>query len=87
MQAGFIGLGAMGQHMARNLLRAGLLAGAWNRTAAKAEALAAETGCRAFATPAELAAACDVVVTCVSADADLLAVRVLGSLSDSTEGR
>jgi 3-hydroxyisobutyrate dehydrogenase len=74
MQAGFIGLGAMGQHMARNLLRAGLLAGAWNRTAAKAEALAAETGCRAFATPAELAAACDVVVTCVSADADLLAV-------------
>jgi len=74
MQAGFIGLGAMGQHMARNLHRAGLLAGAWNRSTAKAEALAAETGCRAFATPAELAAACDVVVTCVSADADLLAV-------------
>jgi len=74
MQAGFIGLGAMGQHMARNLHRAGLLAGAWNRTTAKAEALAAETGCRAFATAAELAAACDVVVTCVSADADLLAV-------------
>ena len=74
MQAGFIGLGAMGQHMARNLRRAGLLAGAWNRTAAKAESLAAETGCRAYRTPAELAAACDVVVTCVSADADLLAV-------------
>jgi len=74
MQAGFIGLGAMGQHMARNLHRAGLLAGAWNRTAVKSESLAAETGCRAFASPAELAAACDVVVTCVSADADLLAV-------------
>ena len=74
MQAGFIGLGAMGQHMARNLHRAGLLAGAWNRTTAKAEALAAETGCRAFATPVELAAVCDVVVTCVSADVDLLAV-------------
>jgi 3-hydroxyisobutyrate dehydrogenase len=74
MKAGFIGLGAMGQHMARNLHRAGLLTGAWNRTAAKSEALAAETGCRAFATPAELASACDVVVTCVSADADLLAV-------------
>ena len=27
MKAGFIGLGAMGQHMARNLHRAGLLAG------------------------------------------------------------
>ena len=64
----------MGQHMARNLHRAALLAGAWNRTASKATALAAETGCRAFGTPAELAAACEVIVTCVSADADLLAV-------------
>ena len=74
MKAGFIGLGAMGQHMARNLHRAGLLAGAWNRTAAKAEALARETGCRAFGTPAELAAACEAVVICVSADPDLLVV-------------
>ncbi|MGH8198215.1 MAG: NAD(P)-dependent oxidoreductase [Steroidobacteraceae bacterium] len=74
MQAGFIGLGAMGQHMARNLHRAGLLAGVWNRTPSKAAALAAETGCRAFATPAELAAACPIVVVCVSADEDLLAV-------------
>ncbi|MGH8721838.1 MAG: NAD(P)-dependent oxidoreductase [Burkholderiales bacterium] len=74
MKAGFIGLGAMGQPMARNLHRAGLLAGAWNRTASKAEALAAETGTRAFASPAELASACGFVVTCVSADDDLLAV-------------
>jgi 3-hydroxyisobutyrate dehydrogenase len=74
MTTGFIGLGAMGQHMARNLHRAGLLTGAWNRTPSRAEALAAETGCRAFATPAELAAACDFIVTCVSADDDLLAV-------------
>ena len=74
MKAGFIGLGAMGQHMARNLHRAGLLAGAWNRTASKSAALAAETGCRAFASPAELAAACSFIVTCVSADEDLLSV-------------
>jgi 3-hydroxyisobutyrate dehydrogenase len=74
MKTGFIGLGAMGQHMARSLHRAGFLAGAWNRTASKASALAAETGCRAFGTPAELAEACDVVVTCVSADADLIEV-------------
>jgi 3-hydroxyisobutyrate dehydrogenase len=74
MQAGFIGLGAMGQHMARNLHRAGLLAGIWNRTASKAAALAAETGCRAYATPALLAADCPVVVTCISADEDLLEV-------------
>jgi 3-hydroxyisobutyrate dehydrogenase len=74
MKVGFIGLGAMGQHMARNLHRAGLLAGAWNRTPSRTEALAAETGCREFATPAELAAGCDFIVTCVSADEDLLAV-------------
>jgi len=74
MTVGFIGLGAMGQHMARNLQRAGLLTGAWNRTPTKTEALAAETGCRAFATAAELAIACDFIVTCVSADEDLLAV-------------
>jgi len=74
MKVGFIGLGAMGQHMARNLHRAGLLAGAWNRTPSKTEALAAETGCRAFESPAELAAGCDFIVTCVSADQDLLAV-------------
>ena len=74
MTAGFIGLGAMGQHMARNLHRAGLLAGVWNRTAGKASAFAAETGCRSYPSPAALAAGCDAVVTCVSADADLLAV-------------
>lgn len=74
MDIGFIGLGAMGQHMARNLHRAGILTGVWNRTAARAEAFAGESGCRAFASPAELAAACDVIVTCVSADADLLVV-------------
>nr|WP_240901252.1 NAD(P)-dependent oxidoreductase [Thioalkalivibrio sp. XN279] len=74
MRVGFIGLGAMGLPMARNLHRAGLLHGAWNRTPAKAEALAAETGTVAAETPAALAAQCDVVVTCVSADADLLHV-------------
>lgn len=71
-RTGFVGLGAMGLPMARNLHRAGLLAGAWNRTAVRAEALAAETGVPAFASPAALAATCDVVVTCISADDDLL---------------
>jgi 3-hydroxyisobutyrate dehydrogenase len=74
MNAGFVGLGAMGQHMARNLHRAGLLAGVWNRTASRADIFAGETGCRSFASPAELASSCDAVVTCVAADADLLAV-------------
>lgn len=74
LRVGFVGLGAMGLPMARNLHAAGLLAGAWNRTPAKAAALAAETGVPAAESPAALAAGCDVLVTCVSADDDLLAV-------------
>lgn len=74
MRAGFIGLGAMGISMARNLHKAGLLAGVWNRTREKAEALATELGVAAPADPASLAADCDVLVSCVSADADVLAV-------------
>ena len=56
MKAGFIGLGAMGYAMARNLHKAGLLAAVYNRSHAKAEALARETGCRAAGGVAELAA-------------------------------
>ncbi|MGH8134809.1 MAG: NAD(P)-dependent oxidoreductase [Steroidobacteraceae bacterium] len=74
MNVGFIGLGAMGQHMARNLHRADLLTGVWNRTASRSEAFAAETGCCVFATPAALAGACEFIFTCVSADDDLLSV-------------
>jgi 3-hydroxyisobutyrate dehydrogenase len=74
MRAGFIGLGAMGVSMARNLSRAGLLTHVWNRTFERATALADELHVTAASDPAVLAAACDVVVTCVAADADLLAV-------------
>jgi len=64
----------MGTHMARNLHRAGLLTGVWNRTSAKATALAEELKCHAFASLAELAGNCEAVVICVSADDDLRAV-------------
>jgi len=74
MKTGFVGLGAMGAHMARNLHRAGLLTAVWNRTAAKARALAAELGVEAADTPAELAAGVDAIVICVSADSDVLEV-------------
>ncbi len=74
MNTGFVGLGAMGTHMARNLHRAGLLAAVWNRTPAKARALADELGVAAPATPAELAASVDAIVLCVSADNDVLDV-------------
>jgi len=74
LRAGFIGLGAMGLGMARNLHKHGLLTAVWNRTAEKATALAQETGCTAVANAADLAPLCDVIVMCVSADADVLAV-------------
>ena len=74
MRTGFVGLGAMGTHMARNLQRAGLLAAVWNRSSSKAQALAAELEVDAPATLAELAGACEAIVSCVSADADVLEV-------------
>ena len=74
MRAGVIGLGAMGSGIARNLARHDLLATVWNRTTATGESLAAELGVEPAATPEDLAEACDVVITSVSADADLLEV-------------
>jgi 3-hydroxyisobutyrate dehydrogenase len=64
----------MGLGMARNLHKHGLLSAVWNRTAEKATALAQETGCKAVGKLADLAPLCDVIVSCVSADADVLAV-------------
>jgi 3-hydroxyisobutyrate dehydrogenase len=64
----------MGLNMARNLHKHGLLAAVWNRTAAKATALAQETGAAAVGQPADLTSLCDVIVICVSADADVLGV-------------
>ena len=74
MQTGFVGLGAMGAHMARNLHRAGLLDGRVESHRREGDALAQELHCHAFADLAELAANCEAVVICVSADEDVRAV-------------
>jgi 3-hydroxyisobutyrate dehydrogenase len=74
MKAGVIGLGAMGGPIAANLHKAGLLAAAWNRTPARALALARDTGAHIAADPAAVARACDVVIVSVSRDADLFEV-------------
>jgi 3-hydroxyisobutyrate dehydrogenase len=71
MKTGFIGLGAMGAPMAGHLHARGLLTVVGNRTQAKADALAAELGVRAVVSAADYAE-CDLVVLCVSADADVL---------------
>jgi 3-hydroxyisobutyrate dehydrogenase len=67
---GFIGLGIMGQGMARNLLKAGFELRVWNRTAGKMSELVAE-GAIAAESPADLAAQSDMIITCVSDTPDV----------------
>lgn len=67
---GFIGLGIMGQGMARNLLQAGFELSVWNRTPERMRPLE-EEGARAEADAAALSAACDIVVLCVSDTPDV----------------
>jgi 3-hydroxyisobutyrate dehydrogenase len=74
VKAGFVGLGAMGAPMAGNLARAGLLEAVWNRSPGRSRAFEADSGVPAATGLEDLARRCDVVVTCVSADADVLAV-------------
>lgn len=74
MKAGMIGLGGMGAGMARNLAKANVLEGVYNRTAATAEALAEDLRVTAFKRIEDLAEAVDIVLICVSADRDVLAV-------------
>ncbi len=74
MQAGVIGLGAMGEHMALNLDRAGLLSAVWNRTREKASSLPLHDRVVRAASLEEVAANAEVIVTCVARDADVLSV-------------
>ncbi len=62
---GFIGLGMIGMPMAERLLKQGLPLVVWNRTAGKAEALVRRGAARA-ASPGELAARADIVITMVT---------------------
>ncbi len=74
MKTGVIGIGAMGASMAVNLYKAGFLASIWNRTQRRSEALTRELDVPIAADPADLAARCEIVITCVSRDPDLEAV-------------
>jgi 3-hydroxyisobutyrate dehydrogenase-like beta-hydroxyacid dehydrogenase len=70
LKVGFVGLGTMGNGMARNLAKAGFELALCSRTYSKATALAEELrsqnpGVRAVGTPEETARVCDVVVSCL----------------------
>ena len=75
-RVGFVGLGIMGQGMARNLLKAGYSVRVWNRTSSRMDPLV-EAGATTGASPADVAANCDIVIICVSDTPDVEAV-VLG---------
>jgi 3-hydroxyisobutyrate dehydrogenase len=62
---GLIGLGLMGHPMGANLLKAGHELTVWNRTASRGDDLVAQ-GAKRAATPGEVAAASEVILTIVS---------------------
>lgn len=75
MHVAFVGLGAMGAPMAGHVARAGLLKAVGNRTRTKAEAFAAEhDGVLVLDGVANLPEGVDAVISCVTADADVLAL-------------
>lgn len=73
MKVGFIGVGAMGGPMARNLLKAGHEVAVYNRTRSRAEPLA-EGGARVADTPADAVAGAEGAITVLSDDAAVEAV-------------
>ena len=75
-QIGFVGLGIMGRGMARNLLKAGFPLHVWNRSASRMDELAPD-GAKTTASPADVAAKSDIIITCVSDTPDVEAV-ILG---------
>lgn len=81
MSIGFIGLGAMGRHMAANLLRSNQPVHVWNRNPAPVHALA-EQGAKAAASAAECGIA-DVVFSMLSDDQATRSVVVDGRVLDA----
>lgn len=69
-----LGLGAMGAGMATNLQTHGLLHSVWNRGELRAQQFAAVSGIEPIKTVRRAVRGADVVLSCVSADDDLLAL-------------
>lgn len=70
----FIGLGVMGYPMAGHLAKAGLSVRVWNRSTPKADQWTSVFSGVACATIASAVEGSDLVITCVGADKDLLAI-------------
>jgi len=74
LTVGMIGLGAMGEHMARNLAKAGFLSALYNRTTQKAQKLGQELNVTVAPTLQVLAANVDIICLCVSRDEDVMEI-------------
>lgn len=74
MKVGIIGLGAMGIGMALNLYKKDQLSSFWNRSPEPAQELSNTTGLAAASSPAEVARQSELIIICVSRDADVLEV-------------
>lgn len=74
MKIGMIGLGAMGNGMARNLAKASLLTAVYNRTLSKANDLAGELNVSVCTSVQQLAMQVDIVLLCISDDEAVLQV-------------
>ena len=70
MKVGFIGLGSQGGPMARRIVEGGYETTLWARRPATLEPFA-DTPAKVAESPAELAAASDLVCLCVVGDADI----------------
>ncbi len=75
MNIAFLGLGAMGSGMARNLLKHGHTLTVWNRSPERAETLVAE-GAQIAASPAEAAKGADFAITMLADDAAVESVTL-----------
>jgi 3-hydroxyisobutyrate dehydrogenase-like beta-hydroxyacid dehydrogenase len=80
-EVGFIGLGAMGEPMAANLIAAGYKLRVYNRTASKADALVA-AGATRVDRPGEAAQPGGVAITMIADDATLDQVTLGGGLAE-----
>ena len=72
-QLGFLGMGAMGSRLAARLLDAGYPLTVYDRTPEHTQPLV-QRGARSAATPAEIAAAATIVVSCLADDGAVEAV-------------
>jgi len=85
MKIGFAGLGVMGGPIAGHLVRAGHQVTGFNRTFAKAEAWAIETGGRATESPQAAAEDVELFILCVGNDEDVRGV-VAAALETTPQG-